>query len=205
MPEATYTVDTLSTRDCVSGRRGKRACGARWIRRPPCRGWQSQRGKRGGRLALARRLPVPSAQGVYATGFALPNGCRAGFAGRGTTSALFIGPHARCPARPETKSRVARPGREDRGHRQPERACQGERRGHRRQRASVLHLVDVGAIETGAGGELDVGPAALGEQPDQGVARQRWHRGGSARRQIDSTVTSSAAATRCATERCGLL
>src|SRR5262249_43939668 len=107
------------------------------------------------------------------------------------------GVSGRCPSR-------RGPGRKDRGHRGAEGARQSERRGDGGQGAPVLHLVHVRAVEAGARGELGVRPAALRQEPYQGVAGQRRHGGGSASCQIDSTGTSSAAATRCATASCGL-
>src|SRR5262245_55141953 len=65
------------------------------------------------------------------------------------------------PLRPKTQSWV---GGKDGGHRHAERARQDEGRGHGRQRATVLHLVQMRAIEAGTGGELGVGPAALRQQ-----------------------------------------
>ena len=56
----------------------------------PCRGRRSRRGNN------STPRPQPS----------VPDVCRAGFAGRGTTPARPTTPHARPPPRPETKSRV---------------------------------------------------------------------------------------------------
>src|SRR5262249_3337436 len=106
------------------------------------------------------------------------------------------------PYRPKTQSWVGL--REYGGHRPAERARPAQRGGHGGQRATVLHLVQMRAVEAGAGGELGVGPAALRQQAYECVPDQRRHEGGSSSCQIDSTGTSSAAATRCATASRGL-
>src|SRR5262249_40946985 len=96
-----------------------------------------------------------------------PDPAAAGSAGR--PLAVLIGPGVcpkRCPGASQNGAlaRAAPPGgrseRKDDGDRDVESLRQRERRGDGGTDAAVLDLVQVGAVESGAGGELSVGPAA---------------------------------------------
>src|SRR5206468_10728526 len=73
------------TRDSVSGRNRKRAWGVRWITRTPCRGRPAGAAKL---RSLGNRVGARRGRAASTHAFTLRKVCRAGFAGRGTPSAL---------------------------------------------------------------------------------------------------------------------